>query len=164
MRWPVAYWLAVAWCVGSLGGCVKVTAIAHNQDQAAIAAIEFATVLLGQRDVARAYALWSDDARAQIPFDAFSSMIAGMHPSGMPGRVDAIEFEPVPGQEAMQIFLRGEAGGEMFYYRFAMQGTVEKGYQVAGVFRGSGPYPPSTLRQPLPVTRSAEFVAAGASG
>jgi hypothetical protein len=101
----------------------------------------------------------SDDAREHISLEEFTAVVANMHPTGMPSRIEASEFEPVPGQEAMNIFLVGESAGEPFYYRFGMRGTVAKGYRVSGLFRGNGPYPASPLRQGLPVKRSAEFSA-----
>ncbi len=65
-----------------------------------------------------------------------------------------MEFEPIPGQEGMNIYLTGENGAEKFYYRIPMKGSEGKGYKAAGVFRGQGPYAPSELRQPLQVKRS----------
>ena len=77
-----------------------------------------------------------------------AELIKKMHPAAMPAEVKAIEYEPQPGQRAMNIYLKGSTGSEMFYYRFYMTGDATAGYEVAGLFRGSGPYP-SKMKKPL---------------
>jgi hypothetical protein len=66
-----------------------------------------------------------------------------------PISLTAEEFEPMPGQKGMNIFLYGENESEKFFYRLTMEGTTGMGYEVSGIYRGSGPYPPSKSRQRL---------------
>jgi hypothetical protein len=73
-----------------------------------------------------------------------------MHPSTKyPDAVNATDYEPLPGQPGMNIFLFGQTGAEHFYYRFYMEGTKETNYAVGGLWRNDGPYPPSNMRHRL---------------
>lgn len=130
-----------------LGGCVSV--IAHDEKKAAEAAERFATAAFVERDYPKAYDLMSIDAKKHIPLAQFEETIMRMHPIAFPSAIKATEFEPMPGQKTINIFLFGEQGAESFYYRLIMAGTSPSGYQVAGFMRGSGPYPPSKLRRKL---------------
>jgi hypothetical protein len=139
--------LAVA-CLGLLaGGCVRL--IAHNEHRAAAKAEEFAACAFVARDLDKAYALLAESTRKQVSAAQFTSGAATMHPKAYPLAVRAAEFEPVPGQEMMYVFLVGRHGAESFHYRFVMEGTGPSGYQVAGFWRGTGEYPASRLRKPI---------------
>ncbi len=131
-----------------VGGC-SANLISHDAETAASAAVEFGTASFVQGDVERAYALLSDEARATVSREQLREVLANMHPAARPVSLAAIEYEPVPGQRAMQIFLRGQNGSEEFHYRLMMLGSMPAGYKVSGIFRGSGPYPPSKLRTKL---------------
>ena len=91
----------------------------------------------------------SDGMKAHFSFEQFKELVAKMHPSNYPTKVQSTEFEPMPGQKAMNIFLVGEHGEEKFYYRFTMEGVKETDYKVSGLWRGQGPYPPSKMRKTL---------------
>ena len=90
-----------------------------------------------------------DEARTRVSEATLADAIKKQHPNGYPTSVRATEYEPVPGQAAIQIFLSGDNGSEQFYYRVPLVGTVDTGYSPDGVFRGTGPYPASSLRQRL---------------
>ncbi len=111
--------------------------------------MEFGTITLVQGDVERGYPLLVGDLRAKVPIETFREVIVKMHPAARPASLSAGEFEPAPSQGGMSIFLYGSQGDERFYYRLLMIGSATAGYGVGGVWRGSGPYPPSRLRQPL---------------
>ena len=125
------------------------TIISHDVDMAAKSAIEFSKVALIKHDIQNSYTLLSDNMKKTIPLEKYSQVISQIHPSLFPLSLTAEEFEPIPGQKGMNIFLHGENGPEKFYYRFVMEGTAETGYRVSGIFRGNGPAPPSKLRQKL---------------
>lgn len=110
-------------------------------------ALDFAEVAFFQRDYVKAYLLVSEDSKAT--FEEFSSGIDKMHPKGFPTAVRATEYEPVPGEEKINIFLHGKGDDEEFYYRFVMEGTKERNYKVFSLVRADGPYPPSELRERL---------------
>lgn len=134
----------------SILGCKpKIRIIHHDEDMAADRALEFAEVGFVQQDYTKAYFLLAENGK--MPFQKFSNVIGQIHPNGFPTAIKAIEYEPMPGQEAMNIFLYGEDSGEKFYYRVVMQGTKEADYKVFAFYRGNGPYPPSKLRQPLKI-------------
>jgi hypothetical protein len=129
-----------------LSSCVRV--IEHNQTAAATAAEHFATTAFIKKDYPTAHGLLSPASRETIPLDKLAEQVAKMHPAVFPTDVKAIEYEPIPGQAAMQIYLKGSAEKEEFYYRFVMSGDRHSGYQVSGLWRGSGP-PPASARKPL---------------
>ncbi len=57
--------------------------------------------------------------------------------------------DPMPGEQAMGIYVEGTNGGDTFYYRFTMEGTRATNYAIGGMYRNTGPYPASALRQKL---------------
>lgn len=127
-------------------GC---NAISHDPAVAARGAVEYGMTAFVAGDADRSYALLSDEIKTTTAPEKYREILTGLHPASRPLSLTATEFEPVPGQELIQIFLHGENGPERFHYRVVMQGTVRAGYRVAGMFRGSGPYPPSALRKHL---------------
>ena len=126
----------------------------QNPEVAAASAVEFAKAAFMERNIDKAYGLLDPEFQAYAPKEKFVEVITAMNTPASPTVVTATEFEPIPGQEGMNIYLTGENGAEKFYYRIPMKGSEEEGYKAAGVFRGQGPYTPSELRQPLQVSRS----------
>jgi len=122
--------------------------ISHDEQAAAAAATQFAQTTFVKRDYASAHNLLSRAAQKQIPLDKLTEAIAKMHPKSYPARVVATEFEPVPGQRGMYIYLKGDGDGEEFYYRLVVEGDAPTGYRVNGLFRGNGPHP-SQNKRPL---------------
>ncbi len=124
-----------------------VRAFKHSPDAAGKEAEKFAFLAFVKHDF--------QNALLKLVGQSFGSemklkeIVGKMHPTGYPDAVVATEFEPIPGQRAMNIFLVGENNSEQFYYRFTMAGTAETGYRVSGLWRGSGPYPPSKRRRSL---------------
>ncbi len=128
-----------------LVGCISV--ITHDEKKAAVAAEEFARIALVKQNLSEAYDLLSPVGKPT--FGQFQDVLTKMHPSAFPLTLRATEFEPIPGQNGINIFLLGEHGSEIFYYRLLMAGTAALGYKVSGIWRGNGPYPASKLRQEL---------------
>jgi hypothetical protein len=122
--------------------------IVHDEEAAAKVAEHFASVAFVDHDSQNAHGLLSVEARNAVSREQLSDTIAKMHPREFPTRVKAVEFEPMPGQRAMLIYLNGSATDEEFYYRLQVVGDATLGYEVSGLWRGSGPYPPSA-RRPL---------------
>ena len=136
-------------CALFLGCTPQVNVFNHEPSMAAKQADSFADIAFIKHEFENAYSKLSDGLKAHVSFGQFKEMITKMHPSNYPVKVRSIEFEPMPGQKAMNIFLFGEAGEEKFYYRFMMEGAKETDYKVSGLWRGNGPYPPSKMRKPL---------------
>ncbi|HLG55557.1 MAG TPA: hypothetical protein VI485_09510 [Vicinamibacterales bacterium] len=128
---------------------ISCKAIRHDEHVAAAKAEEFLRVAVIDRNSAAAYAMLSLEARTSIKESTFVETVEKMHPNGYPAIVRATEYEPVPGQSAIQVFLEGESGVLKYYYRVAMSGNVDAGYAPSAMFRGNQAYPPSPLRQSL---------------
>jgi len=140
----------IAGLCGIIGpyGC-RAQVLRHDQHVAAQQAQSFLEQLVINRDVGSAHAMLADSAKAEITVAVLQDVVSKQHPQGYPDKVWAAEFEPVPGQAAIQIFLTGENAREKSYYRVPVFGTVDSGYHPAGFYRGSGPYPSFSLRQKL---------------
>jgi hypothetical protein len=131
-----------------LSACApSVTVVNHSPEIAAEEAQQFAKAALIDHDLGKAYEMLGAHGTTAPSFDQFADAIRSSHPKAFPVSVTPIEYEPVPGKREMNIFLYGENGEEKFYYRFVMEGVTETGYQVFGIWRHDGPYPPSPLRR-----------------
>ena len=139
----------VGFALVTISGCFRVNKFQHEPVMAAAEAHDFAHIAFVKRDASAAYGLLSPNIKAQMSFDQFKDLVSKMHPSDYPEAVEATDYEPLPGQKAMHIYLTGSSGSERFYYRFLMEGTKETRYAVAGLRRGAGPFPPSNMRRPL---------------
>jgi len=144
MKTIISITLALAFVISCTASVIH-----HDEDMAAKTAIEFSKVAIVQHNIQNGYSLMSDNAKKTVSLEQYSQVFSQMHPSLYPLFLTAKEFEPMPGQKGMNIFLYGENGSERFFYRLTMEGTKETGYKVSGIYRGSGPYPPSKLRQTL---------------
>ena len=121
----------------------------HRPDLAARSAEEFARAAFVERNEEKAMQFyWNEDGNRITRAD-LSALVRKMHPDGFPSDVKATDYEPVVGQPAMTIYLRGSNGKEEFIYRLLLQGTSDTGYKVSDFFRGLGPYPASAYRKPL---------------
>jgi len=138
--------------LAAITACVSV--ISHNEDMAAIKAVEFAKVAFVDHQVNKAHGLLSPETQKNIPVEKLIEILTQMHLSSYPLTVTATDFEPIPGQRSMNILLYGENGGEKFYYRLVMSGVIETDYQVGGFYRGNRPYPGSSLKKALTLKRS----------
>jgi hypothetical protein len=134
--------------LGALPAC-RVRVLDHDQRVAAGVAEEFLRHAAVDRDVDAAYRMLSEDGRRRIGERELSEVLEKMHVDAHPDRVQATEYEIVPGEAAIRIFLQGENGSKALYYLVPMVGTVKDGYYPDGIFRNPGPYPKSALRQRL---------------
>jgi lactam utilization protein B len=139
-------WLATAITCCMLTSCMSV--ISHDEKAAAKAATEFAQTAFIARDYSKAHGLLATRSQSDIPIDKLTDAITKMHPKSYPSKVTATEYEPLPGQRGMNIYVKGDGDGEDFFYRLVMEGDATAGYRVTGLFRGNGPNP-STNKRPL---------------
>lgn len=128
--------------------------IRHDENEAAISALKFAQTAFIASDTDGAYNMLAERSRNYYPKEQIAATIARMNVPTRPKRITAVEYEPVPGQAMLNIFLEGENGDEKFYYRIELIGSAQEGYEVSGFFRGHDKYPPSSLRVPLQARRS----------
>lgn len=131
--------------VMGLMGCAE--SINHDEVLAGRRAVEFAQAAFVKHDIKNGYALLSDSAKRYVSFEQFKEVLSRLHPKAFPTSVTASEYEPMPGEKAIHIFLIGENSGEHFYYRLTMEGTATTGYRVLRLYRGSDPYPSSSHKQ-----------------
>jgi hypothetical protein len=124
----------------------------QDPDKAAASAIAFARAALVERDMDKAYSLLDPEVQSNAPKEKFVEVAMSIVADISPTLVTATEFEPIPGQEMMNIYLTGEKGAEKIFYRIPMRGNAEKGYKAVGILRGQ--YAPSQSRQPLQVKPS----------
>ena len=75
-------------------------------------AAKFAELAFVQSDYAGAHALLSPQLEQATAGDKLAAGVGKMHPKGRPSEVKAIEFEPLPGQRAMNIYLKGTQSDE----------------------------------------------------
>ncbi len=137
--------VASCFCLTSCGGHVLV----HDPNAAAATAEAFARSAFVSKDMGAAYAMMTPRVREGIPQQTFSDAIGKMHPNGFADEVSAVEYEPIPGQAGMNIYLIGRNSSETFYYRMSMAGDKLTGYQVSSAGREKGAFPPSKRRRPL---------------
>ena len=121
----------------------------HSPIKAAAGATAFAQAALVEKNVDKAFGLLDPDLQARTSKAEFSEIITKMNTPAAPLSIIATDYEPILGQEGMNIYVTGENDNETFYYRIPMKGTQLKGYKAAGIFRNQGPYPKSPGRQPL---------------
>lgn len=146
--------LAAMWVLALIVVCPScapnVRILKHDPNTAAREAEKFAGLAFVERDFQRTHAMLSPNMQKEYSPEKLETEIVKVHPSGYPTSIAAAEFEPIPGQAAINIFLTGEGDSQKSYYRIFMVGTVDSGYSVGGFWRGSGPYPPSKMRKALP--------------
>ena len=141
------YHLFLLTLVVGLMGCAE--SIKHDEVLAGRRAVEFVEVALVRHDIEKGYALLSDSVRRYVSLEKFKEVVSRLHPRAIPTSVAATEYEPMPGEKAVYIFLTGENSGEHFYYRLTMEGTTATDYRVSILDRGSGPYPPSNEKRTI---------------
>jgi hypothetical protein len=125
-------WVLAALFVGCAGS------VQHDQDLAAKRALEFAKVVLIEKDFTRGHAMLGDSGKRHIPMDKLKQTIASMHPRGYPSKVTALEYEPMVGEKAIYIFLSGYTGEELIAYRLTLEGTAATDYKVLKIDQGTG--------------------------
>jgi len=126
-------------------GCVQ--SIDHDEVAAGKRAVEFAQVTLVKQDFEKGYALLSGSAKRYVPLEKFKETVVRLHPKTFPVSVTATQYEPMPGETAIYIYIVGENSGERFYYTLTMEGTATSGYRVSRLNRAAEPLSPSKNRQ-----------------
>jgi len=134
-------------CAVGLMSCMET--INHDPSSAAKKAEEFAQVAFVKQDVENGYGLLADGTKRYVSQEQFKAVLSKLHPKGFPKTVTALEYEPMPGEKAIFIFLTGESSGEHFYYRLTMEGTATTNYKVLRLDRASQPYPSSSDKKRL---------------
>ena len=100
-------------------------------------ALEFARIVLIDKNIEKGYALLAANGKRHVPIDKFKQTIEAMNARGFPSRVTAIDYEPMPGEQAIYIYLRGQAGDEAIQYRVTLEGSEADDYRVLKIDQGS---------------------------
>lgn len=109
-------------------GCAET--IQHDEALAAKRAIEFARAALIDKNFAKSYELMSPSGKRHISMAKLQETVASFHPREFPSKVTALEFQPMPGEKALWIYLVGQNAQEQFHYRFTMEGTAGGDYRL----------------------------------
>lgn len=131
-----AFCLCALVAVALMTGCAA--SIKHDQTLAAKRALEFARIALIDKNFDKAYEMLSDGGKRHVPSDKFKQSLASMHPRGYPSKLTAVEYEPMAGEKAIYIFLKGQNSEEQFGYRITLEGSADSDYRVLKVDQGSG--------------------------
>src|ERR1044072_5851386 len=124
-------------------------ASSHSSIMAAASAPEFAQVAFVEKNYDKAFSMIHPEVQEYAGKEKFAQGLAAMNTPSSPASIIATEYEPIPGQEGMNIYFKGESDRETFYYRIAMKGSQQKGYKPVGVWRNKGPFPKSPMIKPL---------------
>lgn len=122
--------LAVVW----LTGCAESTK--QDENLAAQRAIEFAQIVLVNKNFDQGYQLLSDGGKRHISLAKFKETMTRLHPRGFPTGVTAKEYQPMPGENALWIYLSGQNPEDQFHYRVTMEATASGDYKVLTVDSG----------------------------
>jgi hypothetical protein len=121
--------------VGFLFGCAESTK--QDENLAARRAIEFAQVVLINRNFDQGYELLSDGGKRHISLAIFKETMTRLHPRGFPTRVTAKEYQPMPGENALWIYLNGQNAEDQFQYRVTMEATATGDFKVLTIDSGT---------------------------
>jgi hypothetical protein len=62
--------------------------------------------------------------------EKFKETMTRLHPRGFPTSVTAKEYQPMPGENALWIYLSGQNPEDQFNYRLTMEATASGDYKV----------------------------------
>jgi len=113
---------------GVLTSCAD--SIKHDEGLAGKRAIEFAQAAFVDRNFEKGYDLLSDGGKRHLSPEKFKETVTRMHPRGFPTKVTAKEFQPMPGEKAIWIYLAGQNPEDQFGYRLTMEANGNGDYNV----------------------------------
>jgi hypothetical protein len=117
-----------------LAGCAETTQ--HDENLAAKRAIEFAQAALVNKDFERGYELLAPGGKRHISLDKFKETMTRLHPRGFPTRVSAKEYQPMPGENALWVYLTGHNNEDQFQYRVTLESIGGGDYKVLTIDSG----------------------------
>ena len=150
-RWRIESGYSIGWdftaClfIAALIGCEG--SIKHDEASATKTALQFGRDAFVNQDSESAYALLSDSAKRYVTPETFKESLSKWHPKGFPTEVTVSEYQPVPGEKLIHVYLSGETPGGRLNYQLTMEGDAATGYRVASFERSGHPPPWSSTRQ-----------------
>lgn len=121
--------------------------INHDEVSATKTALQFARDAFVNQESENAYALLSDSAKRYVTRETFKESLSKWHPNSFPTEVTASEYQPVPGEKLMHVYLKGKNSNARFNYELIMEGDAATGYRVASFERSGQPLPWSSTRK-----------------
>jgi hypothetical protein len=112
----------------AMASCAQ--SVQHDETRAAKRAIDFAQLVFIDKNFAKGYELLSDGGKRHLPLEKFKETVTRMHPRSFPTKVTATEFQPMPGEKAIWIYLAGQNAEEQFQYRLTMELTDNGDYKI----------------------------------
>jgi hypothetical protein len=127
--------LILAGALVVLLGCAESTK--QDETLAAKRAIEFAQVAFVDKNFDKGYEMLSDGGKRHLSLAKFKETVTRMHERGFPTKVTAKEYQPMPGENAIWIYLVGQNAEEQFQYRLTMDRNDRGDYQVLAFDSGT---------------------------
>jgi len=137
-----------------IDGCAQ--SVKHDETAAARRAIEFAQAAFVDRKFDQAYELLSAGGKRHLSPQKFKETVTRMHTRGFPTKVTAKEFQPMPGENAIWIYLVGQNSEDQFGYRLTMESDGHGDYKVLTFDSGvvGRMFSPLSEKQPFTTTFS----------
>jgi hypothetical protein len=117
------------------GSCAETTK--HDENLAAKRAVEFAQTVLINKNFDKGYDLLAEGGKRHISLEKFKETLTRLHPRGFPTRVTAKEYQAMPGEKAIWIYLVGQNSEDQFQYRLTMEATGAGDYKVLTIDSGA---------------------------
>jgi hypothetical protein len=102
----------------------------HDEGLAGKRAIEFAQAVFVDKNFEKGYDLLSAGGKRHLSREKLKETVTRMHPRGFPTKVTAKEFQPMPGEKAIWIYLAGQNSEDQFGYRLTMEANGNGDYKV----------------------------------
>ena len=111
--------------------------VKHDEDLAGRRAIEFVQAVLIEKNFSKGYELLDAGGKRHVSRDKLEETITRLHPRGFPARVTAKEYQPMPGENAIWIYLVGQNSEDQFQYRATMKADGNGDYKVLTLDSGA---------------------------
>jgi hypothetical protein len=134
IRNRLCWYLLILALFALVASCAESTR--HDENLAAKRAIEFAQVTLVDKNFDKGYELLAAGGKRHVSLDKFKETVTRLHPRGFPAKVTAKEYQPMPGEKALWIYLTGQNAEDQFQYRLIMEATDNGDYKVLTLDNG----------------------------
>ena len=132
-------------CSIVLGSC-SINFIQHDQNKAKSVAEEFGNSAFVRRDYSKAFPLLRLDRASDFTVSSLEKMVEEMYPHyEFPNSVHATEYEIVPSQKVVNVYLKGVSDAKIQFYCIVLAGDQADGYKVTEFYRREKPFPSTNL-------------------
>ncbi len=131
-RWRWYPWILIFFALAA--SCAE--SKPHDEILAAVRAIEFVQITLIDQNLDNGYERLAAGGKRHVSLDKFKETMTRLHPRGFPQKITAQEYQPMPGENALWIYMIGQNDDEQFQYRLTMQATDTGDYKVLTLDNG----------------------------